>query len=318
MSLQSIKISVIIPCYNVSEYVMDAVNSVFIQTYSNFEIICIDNNSTDGTYELLSRLSKEDDRIKLYKEKRKGAPFARNKGIAESSGEWLQFLDADDILLSGKFEEQLKIIEGEGSESIGFVSSECNRTYLKRKDKHGHIGKYGDDYKNLFMNSLGNTCSNLYNAECVKSIEGWNTSMTSSQETDLMFRILKLNKRPLYLYESLAVIRERESGQISQQNPIKKWRTYVDVRVQIVKYLRSEKHDYWKENKDFYLNSLLSSILVLMKYSPNDWKNYIDLFDKSYSPQNMFGVSKNKTKLINAIGIKLFLYISSLKFKLKT
>ncbi len=90
-------ISVIIPVYNCEKYLYVCLNSVLKQTFSDFEVICIDDCSTDSSYEILKYFSKKDSRIRVFKNKvNKGPGYCRNQGIAKSTGKYVFFLDSDD------------------------------------------------------------------------------------------------------------------------------------------------------------------------------------------------------------------------------
>lgn len=104
------RISVIIPCFNQGQYIDEAVDSVLSQTLQDFEIIIIDDGSTDKfTIEKLSNYSKLNTRV-IHTENR-GLSAARNLGFREAKGDFLQFLDADDTIEALKFEEQLNVFE---------------------------------------------------------------------------------------------------------------------------------------------------------------------------------------------------------------
>ena len=97
------KVTVIIPTFNRSHLIRRSVESVLNQTYKNFELIIVDDASTDDTVSSISRL--EDDRIKIIRHKRNtGAPKARNSGISASMGEYIALLDDDDEWLPHKLE----------------------------------------------------------------------------------------------------------------------------------------------------------------------------------------------------------------------
>lgn len=110
-------VSVIIPVYNAAKYLRESIESVLCQTYSDLEIIIVNDGSTDSSLEIAENYQ-NDSRVKIISSKNKGAAAARNIGIRNSNGAYFQFLDADDILPSNKIEEQMKVLDK-------------NRKYLK-------------------------------------------------------------------------------------------------------------------------------------------------------------------------------------------
>lgn len=93
-----IKISVIIPVYNACDYVSQCLDSVLAQSLKEIEIICVDDGSTDNSYEILQRYQKADGRIRVIRQENQFAGIARNRGIKIASGEYLYFLDSDDYI----------------------------------------------------------------------------------------------------------------------------------------------------------------------------------------------------------------------------
>lgn len=98
------KISVIIPVYNAEKYLEKSVRSVIEQTYGNLEIICVNDGSTDGSAEILSRLQAEDPKVVVVDKANGGLGDARNAGLAVATSEWISFLDSDDFLCADAFE----------------------------------------------------------------------------------------------------------------------------------------------------------------------------------------------------------------------
>lgn len=92
------KASIIIPCYNAEKYLPDTLMSARNQTERDIEIICVDNNSTDATRDILEQAAAEDSRIQVLEEKTAGEGPARQKGFVAAMGKWLYFLDADDLM----------------------------------------------------------------------------------------------------------------------------------------------------------------------------------------------------------------------------
>jgi len=104
-------VSVIIPAFNSAQYLADAVESVFAQTYSAVECIVIDDGSTDHTQELLNDLLNLHPGLKTARKKNGGLSSARNLGMRESTGEFISFLDADDTLIPDKIERQVAFLD---------------------------------------------------------------------------------------------------------------------------------------------------------------------------------------------------------------
>ena len=96
--MKKFKISVIVPVYNIIEYLERCVRSICAQTYSDLDIVLVDDGSTDGSGELCDRLAKEDERIRVFHKENGGSSSARNLGIQQALGEYLGFIDSDDYI----------------------------------------------------------------------------------------------------------------------------------------------------------------------------------------------------------------------------
>lgn len=105
------KISVIVPCYNQAVFLDDCVNSLINQTYSNWECILVNDGSTDNTEEKALEWQSKDNRIKYIKKTNGGLSSARNTGIRNVTGDFVQFLDCDDFLYKEKFEKSVQKIK---------------------------------------------------------------------------------------------------------------------------------------------------------------------------------------------------------------
>lgn len=93
-------ISIIVPIYNVSRYLESCLYSIQRQTYKNFEVLCVDDGSTDGSVEIVNKYVKLDQRFKLYQQPNSGVSAARNLGLKHANGEFICFVDADDMIAS--------------------------------------------------------------------------------------------------------------------------------------------------------------------------------------------------------------------------
>lgn len=104
------KVSVIVPCYNYGRFLSEAIASVKTQTYPHWECIIVDDGSTDNTQQVATELCRQDGRITYVYQPNKGAATARNTGLTNSSGAFVQFLDADDLLEADKLRCQTRFL----------------------------------------------------------------------------------------------------------------------------------------------------------------------------------------------------------------
>ena len=106
-------VSIIMPSYNTGRYIAESIRSVLAQTYTLWELIIVDDCSTDDTHEVVKTFN--DSRIRFIKnEKNCGAALTRNRAIREANGEWIAFLDSDDLWAPDKLEKQLAFMKENG------------------------------------------------------------------------------------------------------------------------------------------------------------------------------------------------------------
>ncbi|MBU5480137.1 sugar transferase [Blautia sp. MSJ-19] len=118
------KISIITPAYNCEKYLEEAVNSVLAQTWEDWELLIIDDCSKDKTYFCMQRLAKKDKRIRIFQNpQNSGAAATRNYGIRQAEGEWVAFLDSDDLWREDKLEKQMKVLQKQPDAAFLFAGS---------------------------------------------------------------------------------------------------------------------------------------------------------------------------------------------------
>lgn len=116
------KVSIIIPVYNVERYLPECIASIIAQDFSDFECLLIDDGSTDGSGVLCDNYAVKDSRFRVFHQENQGVSAARNRGIAESTGEWIYFIDGDDWMMPGIFNE----IDFRHDVVIGCYRRECD------------------------------------------------------------------------------------------------------------------------------------------------------------------------------------------------
>ena len=181
-------VTVVVPCYNVAACVGRAVASALAQTDPPTEVICVDDGSTDGTLAVLRDLeASHPEGIRVLTGPNGGAPSARNRGLAEARGTYVQFLDADDELYPDKLGTQAALAERTGAD---FVAGGYRRV-RGGAEEHRTEPDGGSPWVALLRGRLGITSANLWRRTAIKAIGGWDEDWPSSQEADLMARLLK-------------------------------------------------------------------------------------------------------------------------------
>jgi len=104
-------VSVIMPAFNAEKFIAESIESVVAQTYPNWELVVVDDGSTDGTAKIIKRYQAAEPRIKYFYQKNARQGIAKNLGISESYGEYIAFLDADDLWLPEKLDIELDYID---------------------------------------------------------------------------------------------------------------------------------------------------------------------------------------------------------------
>jgi len=161
-------ISIIVPIYQVEQYLCQSIESILNQTYKQFELLLIDDESTDTSGKICDEYATSDSRIRVFHIKHSGLSVARNKGIEEARGEWIGFVDSDDWIEPEMYNSLLSAVEQSGADIAvcGFVSSTGKESILTG-------GTYSSDQamRKLLDSSINNTVWNkLYRRELFNTI----------------------------------------------------------------------------------------------------------------------------------------------------
>ena len=131
------KISVIIPVYNVEKFLKRCLDSVLAQTFQDFEVICVNDGSTDKSGEILESYAFRDNRIRIFTQDNQGASVARNNGLKNIHGDYIFFLDSDDVIHYQAFEILTKLLEDNNVDMVSFDQLDCKEAdvLIKKLDK---------------------------------------------------------------------------------------------------------------------------------------------------------------------------------------
>lgn len=151
---QDILISIIMPAYNAENYISDAINSVIAQTYHNWELIIVDDGSTDNTSQTVKEWLVKDNRIQYYYQQNGKQGKARNLGISKSKGIYLAFLDADDLWMPEKLNIQIKAIQEKNVDLVfadSYVFNDNETSDISKKMNIPTSVFYDKNALNLFL-----------------------------------------------------------------------------------------------------------------------------------------------------------------------
>ncbi len=178
-------ISIIIPTYNRRDHITTALNSVLAQTYTDYEIIIVDDGSTDDTQQVLNSYQ---GKIRYFYQGNRGIPATRNKGIREAHGNYIAFLDSDDYWLPHKLERQIECFRE--NPDYGMVASRCSSYTpdgtFREKNRPGKSGWILID---LFKANFIRTSSAIIKKACFDKVGLFDESLLQVQEYDLWMRI---------------------------------------------------------------------------------------------------------------------------------
>lgn len=270
------KVSVIIPCYNVEEYIDECLTSVINQDYTNIEIICIDDCSTDNTFSKLLEYQKKDNRIILIKnDHNKGLSETRNVGINSSSGEYMWFIDSDDYIISNSISELVKIATSMKLECILFKMKkqiECNRNVSNELEQfnieEGKVYSGKDIFCEFYEQQLYyiEACRYFWNSNFIKSNHLTFYSGLINEDSYFSFFALMKVDRITFFNREMYVYRIR-NGSIMDRIDERYVQSLFIMIMDIIEYWRNHSYEH-KLNIaiDDYIDRLLRNFIKRKSY----------------------------------------------------
>lgn len=224
--MSNILVSVIIPAYNASKTVEQSIQSVLDQTYLNLEVIVIDDGSTDDT--LLTSSNIIDERLFCFRIKNSGASAARNYGLKKAKGDYIQFLDADDILNLQKIEQQMLLLE-----HTNFDIAYCDWTYMNDNSIETETVFNSKPYAAIasgkdLLRSMGKDkwfvpvfCW-LTKRSIIDKAGLWNESLSNNDDGEFFTRVLYNSKKIARVPKILGHYRRNYLDSLSKSNTTEK------------------------------------------------------------------------------------------------
>ena len=209
--VESSLVSVIVPVYNGSKYIRQTLNSVVSQTYPNWEIIAVDDGSTDNSLDVLYNIQKDiGNKLKIFSISNGGVSNARNYGCKQASGNYFAFLDQDDLFESTKLEKQVAILDSELNVGVVYSnisiidSSGIVKKELLLEDLQMFSGNVFD--KLIYFNFVG-ISTVIIRREVFEKLNGFNIGYYLCEDWELLLRAAKICDFE-YVYDSLLKYRD--------------------------------------------------------------------------------------------------------------
>lgn len=275
-----IKLSIIIPVYNVQDYIRECIESVLNQTIKEIEIIVVDDGSLDNSMKIVNQFS--DNRIKIIRQENKGLSSARNAGISIAKGEYIAFIDSDDFIIHNKsYEEMYNIAIKEKSD---IVAGNCIWYYSKEKyfDLYRDMSSFNHSPMNseeYFISCLKTdriympVWLNIYNLDFIRQNNLYFKEGIFHEDEEFMPRVL-IKAKKVSIYDiSFYAYRQREGSIMNSEKNIKKCNDIMDICIEI--YKLSEKIENEELKRLLIRKSILTIQDTVYKYRYKNISNEI-------------------------------------------
>jgi len=216
------KVSVVIPVHNGEKYLAQAIESVLAQTFRDFELLIVDDGSTDGTAAIIRSYTERDSRVRALTQENRGVAAAGNRGLQEARHEWVARLDADDVFLPEKLERQVAFLRrNPDAKIVGTLACFINHAG-RPLGLVGTEGPYtpaeyyrliGENRPIYFVNS-----STLMHRETILSIGGYREPFAPAEDVDLWIRMMEQGHLMLKVPEPLLLYRLHGGSLTMTQN----------------------------------------------------------------------------------------------------
>jgi glycosyltransferase involved in cell wall biosynthesis len=211
---QMTRVSVIIPTYNRKAFVLEAVNSILAQTYEDYELIVVDDGSADGTGEALKPYG---DRLRYLYQENQGVSAARNRGLGHARGEFIAFLDSDDLWLPSKLAIQIAFMEQHPEARLCYTDEIWIRRGLRVNPKKRHVKYSGEIYPYCLPLCIISPSSALMCRDLFAQVGAFDSGLPVCEDYDLWLRVAA--RFPIFFIpHRLIVKRGGHPDQLSRQH----------------------------------------------------------------------------------------------------
>ena len=263
---EEIKVSVIIPVYNVEKYLRQNLQSVADQTLKEIEIICVDDGSTDSSFEIVQEFEAKDPRFVAVQQKNAGAGAARNNGLRRARGEYLSFLDSDDFFAPDMLETAYNKAQETKADFVVFNSDQYNEDEKNFKQvswvvRYAELPPYQPFGRramtdNIFKVFVGWAWDKLFNRKWVLEHDLWFQEQRTSNDMLFVFSAVAIAKRIAYVEKGKVLAHQRRNNKSSLSNTREKsWDCFYNALTALRDRLKQE--GIYREVEKDYINYAL-------------------------------------------------------------
>ncbi|WP_288373832.1 glycosyltransferase family 2 protein [uncultured Algoriphagus sp.] len=281
-------VSIIIPVYNKALFVSSTLESALGQTYPNTEIILVDDGSIDNSFEILKAyFEKYPDRIVLINQENLGVSAATNRGIVASKGDYIQFLDADDLISPDKIEKQIGLLAGKSYDSIATCEWVNFETTIEQYNRvpYGVFQNFdsGLDLQLRFWNhqEMIAISSYLTHRDLILKAGSWDETLTINQDGEFFTRVLLHGEQVFFEPDGKVYYRSPGEENVSQQ------KSYSAITSLLDSYLSCEQSVLEVEDSPRVRIALKK---LYQKFIYDVFPNYPDLLAKAEQHMNNQGI----------------------------
>jgi glycosyltransferase involved in cell wall biosynthesis len=279
---KTLSVTIIIPCYNQAEYLEATVNSIFEQTHTNWECILINDGSTDNTAQITEKLCAIDSRIKYFYKPNGGLSSARNEGLKRATGDFIQFLDSDDLLEKDKLQVSLNAITKNPLSSIvicDFVL--CNSDNTIRLPPYCDLSTIEFNFDSILLHwdetfTIPIHCG-LFNASLFKRYR-FEEKIGAKEDWLMWLHIFSSSPNVTFVNAPLAIYRENPKSM-----SYNKWHMYENTSKAFVYVLDNMLEEKYKRPFFIKVNQFWKEEIQMLNSKVLDYKANEDIILKSPS-----------------------------------
>jgi glycosyltransferase involved in cell wall biosynthesis len=322
------EISIIVPVYNVEDYLEDCLNSILVQSFQNFEVILVNDGSTDRSGSICDDYAKKDDRIKVVHQEYQGVSSARNVGIANAEGEFIGFVDSDDRIDIHMYKTLYELCKETGShisicklgrEIDGKLINEESQEFIKEMDKE-------DGLRELFRGILFrfSLCNKLFKKSCFKDIvfpEG-----RIHEDLATTYKLFAAAEKSIYMNYIGYIYVKRQNSILTSKFNEKRLDAFV-AWCEIISFITNKYHQllpvvfsaygFWSVDNIFYVLNQVEQKADRKKYLRKIQK-YLRLYYKHLITNKSFGLANKYFVTLLNLSVELLIITNDFRNSIKS